>query len=143
MSRENCKRKTITPGRQHSASMSLSSQIRTYIRTLTHSPVAGISVQHPRSLLRSESRRSLRQGTGRRDKLSTFMKSSGSTGALETTSSPYWVSHYRQPARADLITKDRGRCRWKTWSVSRTTILCKQHRTYLSHYPSLPATNFA
>src|SRR5258706_1382289 len=35
MSRGNYRRKTITPGRQHNASMSLSSRIRTYLHSLT------------------------------------------------------------------------------------------------------------
>ena len=35
MSRESYRGKTITPGRQHYASMSISSQIRTYVHSLT------------------------------------------------------------------------------------------------------------
>src|SRR5258706_2833719 len=55
MSRGNYRRKTIISGHQPSASMSLSSPIRTYVRTDTHSLTCGRDIC-PTSQIRTEIR---------------------------------------------------------------------------------------
>src|SRR5258706_9624132 len=110
MSRENYRIKMITPGYQLSASMSLTSSIRTYTHTLT----CGRDIC-PTSQIRAEIRmkkfwtrhREARQVIDLHEVFSDYWSSSNNEFTVSSQS-------YRQPIRADLIEKNRGRCRWKT-----------------------------
>src|SRR5258706_15389379 len=114
MWRGNYRRKTITPGHQHNASMSLTFPIRTYVHSLTGGCASVYRDICPTSQIRTEVR--MKKFWARHREARQFID-------LDGLFSDYWSSSNNefivlsqslsQPARADLIEKNRGRCRWK------------------------------